>query len=44
MLLDEFFKSINLPEERLVHVEPITMEMVAVIKQGLRQDHIPAKD
>lgn len=44
MLLDEFFKSVNLPEERLVHVEPITMEMVAEIKQDLRQDHIPTKD
>jgi hypothetical protein len=43
-LLDEFFKSVNLPGERLVHVEPITMDMVATIKQDLRQDHTPVED
>jgi hypothetical protein len=43
-VLDEFFKSVNLPGERLVHVEPITMDMIATIKQDLRQDHLPAED
>ena len=44
MLLDEFFRSVNLTGERLVHIEPVTMDMVAAIKQDLRQDHTPAKD
>jgi len=44
MLLDEFFRSVNLAGERLVHIEPVTMDMVAAIKQDLRQDHTPPKD
>jgi len=39
-LLDEFLKSANLSEERIVHIEPLTMEMVSFKREELREDHV----
>ncbi len=41
-LLDEFFTAANLPGERIVHVEPLTLEMVSFTREELRKDHIPS--
>ncbi len=39
-LLDEFFKTVNLPGEKIVHVEPVTIEMVGFIRDELKKDHV----
>jgi len=39
-LLDEFLKSANLPGERIVHIEPLTMEMVSFKREELRNYHV----
>ena len=43
-LLDEFLKSANLPGEKIVHIEPLTMEMVSFTREELRKDHVSTKD
>jgi hypothetical protein len=43
-LLDEFLKSANLPGERIVHIEPLTMEMVSFTREELRKDHVSTSD
>jgi hypothetical protein len=39
-LLHEFFTEANLPREKIVHVEPLTMEMVSFTRDELRKDHV----
>ncbi len=39
-LLDEFLATVNLPGERIVHIEPITIEMVGFVRDELRKDHV----
>jgi hypothetical protein len=39
-LLDEFLKTVNLPGERVVHIEPITIEMVGFVRDELKEDHV----
>ncbi|MGZ4904182.1 MAG: hypothetical protein ACXVIP_03780 [Halobacteriota archaeon] len=41
-LLDEFLTTVNLPGERIVHVEPITVEMIGFVRDELKKDHVRA--
>jgi hypothetical protein len=43
-LLDEFLKSANLEGEKIVHIEPLAMEMVSFIREELRKDHVSTQD
>jgi hypothetical protein len=43
-LLDEFLTSANLPGEKIVHIEPLTMEMVSFTREELRKDHVSKQD
>jgi len=40
-LLDEFLKTVNLPGETVVHVEPVTIEMVGFVRDELKEDQVP---
>lgn len=41
-LLDEFLTTVNLPGEKIVHIEPVTIEMVGFMRDELREDHVKA--
>jgi len=41
-LLDEFLATVSLPGEKIVHIEPITIEMVGFVRDELKKDHITA--
>jgi hypothetical protein len=43
-LLDGFLKSANLAGEKIVHIEPLTMEMVSFMREELRKDHVSIQD
>ena len=43
-VLDEFLKSANLEGEKIVHIEPLTMEMVSFMREELRKDHVSTQD
>jgi hypothetical protein len=43
-LLDESLKSANLEGEKVVHIEPLTIEMVSFMRQELRKDHVSTQD
>ncbi|MGZ4925870.1 MAG: hypothetical protein ACXV4B_05390 [Halobacteriota archaeon] len=43
-LLDEFLTTVNLPGEKIVHIEPLTMEMVSFTREELRKDHVSKQD
>ncbi len=42
VLLDEFLATVKLPGEKIVHIEPVTVEMIGFIRDELRKDHIIA--
>jgi len=39
-LLDEFLRTVNLPGETVVHIEPITIEMVGFVRDELKEDNV----
>ena len=39
-LLDEFLTTEHLPRERIVHIEPVTVEMIGFIRDELKKDHV----
>lgn len=41
-LLDEFLTTVNLPGEKIVHIEPVTIEMVGFVRDELKKDHVVA--
>jgi hypothetical protein len=43
-LLDEFLRSVDLHVEKIVHIEPLTMEMVGFTREELRKDHVPTSE
>ncbi len=42
-LLDEFITTVHLPGEKIVHIEPVTIEMVGFIRDELKKDHVTAE-
>ncbi len=41
-LLNEFLTTVNLPGEKIVHIEPVTIEMIGFVRDELRKDHVVA--
>ncbi len=39
-LLNEFLTTVSLPGEKIVHIEPITIEMVGFTRDELKKDHV----
>ncbi len=39
-LLDEFLTTVKLPGEKIVHIEPVTVEMIGFVRDELRKDHV----
>ncbi len=39
-LLDEFLTTVQLPGEKIVHIEPVTIEMIGFVRDELRKDHV----
>ncbi len=39
-LLNEFLTTVKLPGEKIVHIEPATVEMIGFVRDELRKDHV----